>query len=414
MQATQLRPWSRVWRYLATAVTGLLFLVFASADFLGADLDNVPPDIEIHVGGLIFLDVVVGIVALCLLRLRRRHPVVTAAITSALSGLSASALASAVWATISMSTHRRWPGVVFVGVIWALATVFYELVLRGSVPDIEMYPAVWASGSLALAIYVICVATGFYVGARRALLATLRERAENAEREQVLRAASARDAERTRIAREMHDVLAHRISLVALHAGALTYRTDLSREETAQAAGIIQDNAHLALTELRQVLGVLRGGPASLDSDPPEPAQPTLVDLPALLADAREAGTTVTIAATDAPCSALADAFGASSPTDGDPSKTVSRTAYRIVQEALTNARKHAPGQPVVLLIEQAGDLLHLEVSNALPERLTARGPGSGGVGLIGLRERAELAGGRIEHGTDGGTFILKAWLPWE
>ena len=110
------------------------------------------------------------------------------------------------------------------------------------------------------------MATGYYIGARRELLAFWRERAETAEREHALAAERARAAERTRIAREMHDVLAHRISLVALHAGALTYRSDLDREETAAAAAVIQDNAHLALGELRQVLGVLRAGETAAPS----------------------------------------------------------------------------------------------------------------------------------------------------
>ncbi|TFD54055.1 two-component sensor histidine kinase [Cryobacterium frigoriphilum] len=422
----RLRPWSRIWRYLVTAVTGLLFLVFVSVDFLGPSIDDLAPAVENYVGGLLFLDIALGTLALCLLPLRRRHPVPIAAITAAFSAVSASSLAPAIWATISMSTHRRWKGVAVVGVIWGLATVVYELVLRASVPGITMYPGPWASGSLALAIYAICVATGFYIGARRALLTSLRERAETAEREQALRAASARDAERTRIAREMHDVLAHRISLVALHAGALTYRTDLTREETAQAAGIIQDNAHLALTELRQVLGVLRSGPAGVDASPPEPAQPTLAELPALLAEAREAGMTVRVAATDAPTPAILDAAEVTGSVTGSItgsvtgsitelvglSPTVSRTAYRIIQEALTNARKHAPGQPVTLHIEHSGDLLLLRAANPV---FPHADPGlqGGGVGLIGLCERAELADGRIEHGTDAGSFILRAWLPW-
>ena len=107
------------------------------------------------------------------------------------------------------------------------------------------------------------------------------------------RGPAARESERTRIAREMHDTLAHRISLVALHAEALAYRTDLGRAQTAETAALIQANAQLALTELRQVLGVLRGGTV-------EP-QPTLAELPALLTDAREAGTPITYPAGSRP-----------------------------------------------------------------------------------------------------------------
>ena len=109
---------------------------------------------------------------------------------------------------------------------------------------------------------------GMFLRARRQLLATLRERAETAEAEQRRSAEAARQGERTRIAREMHDVLAHRISLVSMHAGALEYRVDASPEEVATAAGVIRSNAHQALVDLREVIGVLRGGDAGGDGTP--------------------------------------------------------------------------------------------------------------------------------------------------
>ncbi|WP_105034072.1 sensor histidine kinase [Cryobacterium aureum] len=401
----RLAPWSRIWRYLASIATAIVFLALVIADYSSASSDSHLA--EATLGGLILLDLVLGVVALCLLPLRRRRPLLIAVVTAALSSVSASALAAAIWAAISISTQRRWGGVVVVGGIWAVATFVYETIVRASVSGIAMYPAPWVSIAVAIAIYAISVATGFYIGARRDLLISLRERAENAEREQTLRDESARGAERTRIAREMHDVLAHRISLVALHAGALTFRTDLTREETAQAAGIIQDNAHLALSELREVLGVLRGRKETGDSGHPEPAQPTLADLPALLTEAREAGTTITLQ-TGASGSAWSDAT-----TEG-LSKTVSRTAYRTVQEAFTNARKHAPGQPVTLRIEHSGDLLTLGVRNPIDPREHAAGPPGSGVGLIGLQERADLVGGRIRYSIEpDGFFLLQAWLPW-
>ncbi|MCK6210290.1 hypothetical protein KZX45_07000 [Georgenia sp. EYE_87] len=255
-----------------------------------------------------------------------------------------------------------------------------------------------------LAVYATCVALGFYVGARRELVANLHERAVTAEREQALRADAAREAERTRIAREMHDVLAHRISLVAMHAGALAYRTDLSGEETAQAAGVIQDNAHLALTELRQVLGVLRPGDGGASAEPP---QPTLAQLEPLLAETAGTGTTVRLDVAGLPggdASALA-----ALPV------TSSRTAYRILQEALTNARKHAPGAPVdVRLGGGPGGLLTIEVHNGAAAAPREAPPGAG-VGLTGLTERAELLGGVLEHGFGpDGSFAVRAWLPWE
>jgi signal transduction histidine kinase len=210
----------------------------------------------------------------------------------------------------------------------------------------------------------------------------------------------ARDAERSRIAREMHDVLAHRISLVALHAGALLYRDDFSRAQTAETAQTIHANAQLALTELREVLGVLRAGHGAQDIERP---QPTLAELPALLADAREAGTDVRLEA------AMPDHARDLSQVP----ETLSRTAFRIVQEALTNARKHAPGQRVgVRLAGAPGAGLDLEVRNPAGVEVGLALP-SAGVGLVGLTERAELAGGALDYGVLGGSFVVKARLPW-
>ena len=122
---------------------------------------------------------------------------------------------------------------------------------------------VWIDYILGLLSAIAMVVGGMYIGSRRELLWTLRDRAERAEAEQALRVEQGRLNERTRIAREMHDVLGHRISLIAMHAGALAYRTDLTAAETRQTAELIQSTSHEALTDLRQVLGVLRDGEAA-------------------------------------------------------------------------------------------------------------------------------------------------------
>lgn len=106
-------------------------------------------------------------------------------------------------------------------------------------------------------VYAVLVSLGWSRGARAEIMESWRVGAELARREQVARVAQAQTAERARIAREMHDVLAHKISLISLHAGVLSYQDDLSREETAPTAGVIQETAHQALEELREVLGVL-------------------------------------------------------------------------------------------------------------------------------------------------------------
>jgi signal transduction histidine kinase len=196
----------------------------------------------------------------------------------------------------------------------------------------------------------------------------------------------------------MHDVLAHRISLLSLHAGALEIRPDAAPAEVAGAVGVIRASAHRALQDLREVIGVLRE-----DADAgtaPERPQPTLDGLAALADESRAAGTTVTLDVRVDPA-AVPDGTG--------------RTAYRIVQEGLTNARKHAPGTAVGVAVSGgAGAGLTVEVRNRWP---IARDGGAAipgtGTGLVGLAERAALAGGRLTHGRAGGEeFLLSAWLP--
>jgi signal transduction histidine kinase len=234
---------------------------------------------------------------------------------------------------------------------------------------------------------------------RRGHLEAQAERQRRTEAEEQLRIEQIRHAERERIAREMHDVLAHRISLLSLHAGALEFRPDASPEEVARAAGVIRASAHQALEDLRAVIGVLRDG---TEGAPPAPPQPTLAALPELLEESRAAGMRLRADVRIDDLSAVPDAVG--------------RHALRIAQEGLTNARKHAAAAEVDLLLEGApGHGLTIDVRNPAP--VMAGGatqiPGSG-TGLVGLTERAALSGGRVEHGLDpDGDFRLHAWLPW-
>jgi signal transduction histidine kinase len=295
-------------------------------------------------------------------------------------------------AAASNATHRRWAPIVaglLAGVIGS--TIYSRFVPEGFV---EEFPW-WLEVAGSTVGFAVPVTFGLYIGARRALIASLHDRALEAERERELQIAAAEAGERTRIAREMHDVLAHRISLVAMHAGALAYRDDLSREQVRGTAVLVQENSRRALTELRQVLGVLRAD----GSEGIEPPQPTLDTLPTLLDEARAAG-------------AVIDASGS---VAGEVPELISRTAFRIAQEALTNARKHAPGAAIGVRIDgHAGGLLAVEVTNGTARAGAASIPGSG-VGLAGLAERVELAGGTLEYGPDGkGGFAVRAWLPWE
>lgn len=389
------RPWSRVWRYLLAAAVGAAAWCAQTAVVLSGPLTEAQLDV---VGAVLVLDLVLGAVALALLPSRRRHPLLAACLTSAVCAVSVAGMGAAVLAVASAAARRQRVPVVVAAAVFLTGAVVSEFLYRprflfaaGGV--LEPAGGVVLGG----AFFAAAVVAGYYAAARRELVDSLSERALTAEREQALTAQVARDAERNRIAREMHDVLAHRISMVALHAGALTYREDLDRGQTLAAAHTIRENARFALAELREVLGVLRAGGAA--DDPAGPPQPTLAQLPALIADVREAGSPVRL-------------------DDGGLAgrqfpETLSRTAFRIVQEALTNARKHAPGEPVaVRLSGTAGGVLEVEIRNPLGDRVSAAP--SPGVGLLGLAERAGLAGGTVTHGPrPDGSFVVTASLPW-
>ena len=204
---------------------------------------------------------------------------------------------------------------------------------------------------------------GLFARARREQVLSLHERAAQLEAEQRLRLDQAREAERRRIAREMHDVLAHRVSLLSLHAGALEFRPDAPPEEIAEAAGVIRASARTALEELREVIGVLRDG---AEGGAPEPPQPTLAEIPALVEESRAAGMRV---------ACRIDVAGAEAAT-----AALGRTAYRVVQEGLTNARKHAPAAAVDVTIS-GGEQLVVAVVSRAPGRRRRRGRAAAGRG---------------------------------
>ncbi|MEV7004555.1 histidine kinase [Streptomyces sp. NPDC093982] len=247
---------------------------------------------------------------------------------------------------------------------------------------------------------VAAIGWGMFVRSRHQLVLSLRERAQRAEVEAGLRAERARRLAREEIAREMHDVLAHRLSLLSVHAGALEFRSDAPPKEIGNVAGVIKESAHQALQDLREVIGVLRAPEG--DSSDDGRLQPGIDELPRLIEEARTAGTSVTLVDRVAVQHAAVP-------------ERVGRTAYRIVQEGLTNARKHAPRVKTVVTVMKGPETgLTIEVRNPLPtEHGQTAIPGSG-LGLIGLAERAALTGGRLEHGlTSSGDFRLYAWLPW-
>jgi signal transduction histidine kinase len=333
------------------------------------------------------VDLVAGVLALGLLALAPRFPVRVGFATAALLTVSAATTPIAGTAALWVAQRRRLPVAIAVAVTGVLAHL-----VRGFWRPVQDRPlGLWMI--FIVAAYAAIVGWGAMRQARTALICSLEERAARAESEQAARLAEARLAERNRIAREMHDVLAHRLSLLAAYAGAVEFRPDAPREDLARAASVVRSGAHQALEELRGVIGVLRGS----DPDDPDRPQPTLADVRRLLDETRDAGTAVTLDDRIAAPEEVPDALG--------------RTVYRIVQEALTNARKHAAGQPVsVILAGRPGRRLAVLVENPL-------GPGSGtpggGTGLVGVRERVELAGGRLGTADARGRFRVWASLPW-
>ena len=327
-----------------------------------------------------------GLVAMLLLAWLRRAPVLVAVCLAGLWLLSPAVFGPAMATQAHIARHRR--GIDAIAVACVLIAAKAVTMLRDT------------SGGSATRIEVFISATGVVIAL---LVGLLGRSTTDANQQRAVAQAARQDAweaqlnearlvERERIAREMHDVVAHRISLIALHAGALAHHMRSDEGEAGDLARAIQSNAQSSLDELRTMLARLRGSTA-----PPEPPQPTLSGLDALLADARSAGQQVRVE------------------LDGDPAQVpdrVSRHAYRIVQEGLTNARKHAPGTPVALSLRTTADRLRVVVRNRLAD--LAQPDRSGSVlGLVGIAERVDLVGGDLSHGIEGEEFILKATLPY-
>jgi signal transduction histidine kinase len=286
---------------------------------------------------------------------------------------------------------------------------------------------------------------GMYVGARRRLMESLTERNESLERELLLlaeraeeRAEWARGEERTRIAREMHDVVAHRVSLMVVHAAALQAVARKDPEKAVKNAALVGDMGRQALTELREMLGVLRAG------DSVRAASGGAVPLQAVgVAAAAAAEASVTVSASpggagagagsreeseDGPCLAeLEELVGQSRAAgmvvemtvEGDVrayAAAVEQTAYRVVQEALTNVHKHAAGAKTYVRLAHRGEEVAMQVENEpppVPAAATSVGLPSGGNGLVGMRERVVGLGGVFVAGvTDAGGFRVSAILP--
>jgi len=338
------------------------------------------------------VDVAVAIAALALVPILMTRRSVPAAL--ALAALAAVSGAATPAATVGTLQVARWYPV------RTAAWVAGAGVLGHAVQ------ALWRPIGLPLGWWLLCdVAVhaalfgwGAYGRERALVLWSLRDRARRAEAEQERRVAEARTAERTRIAREMHDTLAHRLSLLAATAGALEYRPDADPAQLAAAAGRVRAGVSDALEDLRQVVRLLRAGPDDLGP------VPGLDDVRRLVDDSRAAGTDVTY-----------ERAG-----DDTPPAAVATAVFRVVQESLTNARRHAPGAAVRVTVSTAPGEVRVRVVDDGAASGAAAPAGVGtGTGLVGLRERATLLGGTLAAGPDAGPaasrgFAVEAWLPWD
>ncbi|MFR9673459.1 sensor histidine kinase [Streptomyces sp. TR02-1] len=391
--------------------------------------------------------VLLGILVGAVLVLRRRWPIAVVLVAVAVTPAEMGILLGTVGLyTLAASEVPRRIIVLLAGMMVGGNLIITFLRVHESVgrdptfdPPEWFIPLVSFAASIGFAVPPLLL--GLYVGARRRLVVSLRERADGLERELSLladraeeRAEWARNEERTRIAREMHDVVAHRVSLMVVHAAALQAVALKEPEKAAKNAALVGDMGRQALTELRTMLGVLRTGEGSgaatateedgagaaagtgtarlarftggAETVPPARSTttdggPTLDGLDGLLGESRLAGMTVELS------------VHGERPGTGYAAR-VERTAYRVVQEALTNVHKHAAGARTrVRLAHREGEVA-LQVENEPPARGTAdAGLPSGGNGLVGMRERVTALGGVFVSGpTDAGGFRVSAVIP--
>jgi signal transduction histidine kinase len=216
-------------------------------------------------------------------------------------------------------------------------------------------------------------------------------RAQIAERERDLVAREAVVEERARIARELHDVIAHHVSMIVLQAGAERRVLDGANTSTREVLETVERTGRSALTEMRRLLGMLRG-----DANEPLTPQPGLTDVPVLVKQLREAGLPVELQ------------------VEGERRELpvgIELSAYRIVQEALTNALKHAGEASASVNIRYGSDSLELEIAD--DGRGASAPVSSGGHGLVGMRERVALYGGHLDAGRrPSGGFVVRVLLP--
>ncbi|WP_369389717.1 sensor histidine kinase [Streptomyces sp. CG1] len=417
-------PW---WwgRWRSAVLDGSLALV--SAVECGAEGIPFARDAGIPVSvGIVF-----GLIAGSVLLLRRKWPIAVVLVAIAITPAQMGFLLGVVglYTLASCELPRRIIGALAGMSLVGTAVVTFVRVrqdmARGDLTLGDWFVP-FAAVTTALGLTAPPVLLGLYVGARRRLMESLRERADSLERELQLlaeraeeRAEWARNEERTRIAREMHDVVAHRVSLMVVHSAALQAVARKDPEKAVRNAALVGDMGRQALTELREMLGVLRAG---------EDVGRRAAGVP--LAAVREAAAAAAFRAVgeDGPHLAELDELIGQSAAAGmvvdlsvegevrSYAAQIERTAYRVVQEALTNVHKHAAGAKTHVRLAHRVSEIAMQVENERPPEpgsASAAGLPSGGNGLVGMRERVVALGGVFVSGpTDAGGFRVSAVIP--
>ncbi|MFE6104572.1 histidine kinase [Streptomyces laurentii] len=416
------------------------------------------------------LGVLVGLAVGSVLVVRRRWPITVVLFSVAMAPAEMGFLMGIVglYTLAASDVPRRFTaalaGMSTLATFVVMVARMREDVAQADLDQQDFDPSGWyvpmVSAFMTLGLNAPPVLFGLYIGARRRLMESLRERADSLEQELSLladraeqQAQWARQEERRRIAREMHDVVAHRVSLMVVHAAALQAVAPKDPQKAVRNAALVGDMGRQALTELREMLGVLREeSPAVGPAGPAGWEAPPLAAVGRAAAAAAEAAVSVGPAGPQVPVGSMGSG-GPAGPVPGadvvaegidgprlealealvEQSRqagavvefvvmgevraygpAVEQTAYRVVQEALTNVHKHAAGAEVVVRLAHRGEEVAMQVENGPSDAsVVAADLPSGGNGLVGMRERVTRLGGVFVSGpTDAGGFRVSAVLP--
>ncbi|WP_223244309.1 sensor histidine kinase [Streptomyces sp. CBMA156] len=363
------------------------------------------------------VSILIAVLLPLLMVFRRRNPDITVAAAAGLGVAQvladivpgASAVAYLVFAYTGAAFGRKWTSRLALAaglasgplVFWQLRLVKTAFDQGG---DVHTRPYTFGEAALLTLLmstpFILCWAWGRLTRVRRAYLTELEDRAARLERERDAQSKVAVAAERARIARELHDVVAHNVSVMIVQADGAAYVLDNSPQQAKEALGTIASTGRQALVEMRRLLGVLRTSDTKAEEYVP---QPGVEELPELLEQVRTAGLDVDYA------------------TSGHPRELprgVELTVYRIVQEALTNVRKHGGPDVHARVAVDFGErelavLVEDDGRGSTDEQLATGGTDGLGHGLIGMRERVGMVSGSLDVGPrPGGGFRIRAVLP--